>query len=133
VSRRAVRHFGAWLALARALIVVIFILSLAPLPAPPLDVDQGDKIGHLLAYFALMFSYAQLFATRRALAWRAVAFVAMGGAIEVLQSFTPYRHADVLDLVADGAGVALGLALGLTRAGDWLQRMLPAGGDSLAE
>lgn len=120
--RRTLRYGALWHAVGRALIVAIIVLSLAPLPAPPLGVDQGDKLGHVIAYCALMFWYAQLHADRRALAWRAAAFVALGGALEIAQSFTPYRQADWLDLGADAAGVALGFVLGVGRAGTLLAR-----------
>jgi VanZ family protein len=37
--------------------------------------------------------------------------LAYGLFIEVVQSWLPSRHADVLDLVADAVGIALGLLL----------------------
>ena len=119
---RALRFPRFYLAIGRALIVVILLLSLAPLPAPPIDVEQGDKIGHALAYFALMGWYAQLFDARRALLWRAAAFVALGGAIELIQHYVN-RDAEWLDLGADALGVALGLALAFTPRARVLQRL----------
>ena len=122
MTMRALRFPRAYLALGRALIIVILVLSLAPLPAPPLHVEQGDKIGHALAYFALMGWYAQLFDTRRALFWRAAAFVVLGGAIELVQPYVN-RDAEWLDLGADALGVMLGLLLAFTPAAALLQRM----------
>jgi len=119
---RAFRFPRLYLAIGRALIVVILLLSLAPLPAPPIDVEQGDKIGHALAYFALMGWYAQLFDVRRALLWRAAAFVALGGAIELIQPYVN-RDAEWLDLGADALGVLLGLALAFTPVARLLQRL----------
>lgn len=120
---RALRHPRLYLAIGRGLITLILFLSLAPLPAPPLHVEQGDKIGHAIAYLVLTFWYAQLFDARRDLLLRAAAFVALGGLIEIAQSFTSYRSAEWLDFFADDAGVAAGLALGLSRAGGWLAHL----------
>jgi VanZ family protein len=116
------RYPRVYLALGRALILVIIVLSLAPLPAPPLHVAQGDKIGHALAYFVLTAWYAQLFDVRGGLLWRAAAFVALGGAIELVQPYVN-RDAEWLDLGADLLGVLLGLMLALTPAARLLQRL----------
>lgn len=119
---KPLRHPRLYLAIGRALIVVILLLSLTPIPAPPIDVEQGDKIGHALAYFALMGWYAQLFDARRDLFWRAAAFVLLGGAIELIQPYVN-RDAEWLDLGADTLGVALGLALAFTPLARVLQRL----------
>jgi VanZ family protein len=121
MSLRELRYARLWLAVGRAGIVLIVLLSLLPLPEVPVHVEQGDKLGHLAAYFVLTGWYAQLYGTQRELARRAFGFVLLGGAIELAQALTPYRSAEWLDLVADSAGVALGCALGMTRAARWLQ------------
>ena len=113
---RPLRHRALWLGIGRFGIVLTVVLSLVRLPPTGLDIEQGDKIGHLLAYFVLTAWYAQLCATNRALAWRAAAFVALGGVIEVLQSFTQYRAAEWRDLLADAAGVLGGVLVGLSPA-----------------
>ena len=93
------------------------VLSLAPLPAAPIEIEQGDKLGHFVAYFALTLWYAQLVATPRELAWRALAFALMGIALEALQSVTGWRHGnDPMDALANLAGTAAGFILGLTPA-----------------
>ncbi|HVF34051.1 MAG TPA: hypothetical protein VND91_01875 [Candidatus Saccharimonadia bacterium] len=110
-------HRRAWLAVGRLGISLAIVLSLVPLPAAPIEIEQGDKLGHFAAYFALTLWYAQLVATPRELAWRALAFALMGLALEGLQSLTGWRHGnDPLDALANVAGTAGGFVIGLTPA-----------------
>jgi hypothetical protein len=95
---RVWKTFG-WLGVAAAL-----VLSLTP----PILNEPGhtDKIVHLSGYAVLMFWWAQLVVERR---WRlALAVVAFGAAIELLQGLTPDRQPDVLDALANTGGVLLG-------------------------
>jgi VanZ family protein len=117
------RHARTWRLLARLGLVATLLVSLAPLPDLGVRVEHGDKYEHLVWYFALTLWYAQLVAPRRALAWRALGLFALGAAIEALQGLTAWRSADWRDLVANAAGIAIGLALGLTPARDWLARL----------
>ena len=85
--------------------------SLTPAsPSPP----GSDKVGHLAAYGALMFWFAQLYARR--VPW-AAGFVVLGVALEFAQGWTGYRSFDVNDMLANTAGVGLGwgAALALRR------------------
>ena len=125
------RHHRLWSFIAWLGIALVVALSLLPLPAPPIEIEQGDKLGHVLAYFALTAWHAQLVPSRRALAWRALAFASMGLALESLQSLTGWRHGnDPLDALANLAGTGAGFALGLTPARGLLvaleQRLSPA-------
>lgn len=76
-------------------------------PRPPAVADSlGDKANHVLAFAAMAFS------ARRAAAppWPAAAALAgFGVVIEVVQTFIPGRSGEWPDLVADAAGIALGL------------------------
>jgi len=99
-----------WLALGWAMAAAIVWLSLTPSP-PHLDIEQGDKLGHLAAYGALMFWFCQLYPARRARLGYALGFVAMGIAIEFIQRATGYRSFEVWDMIADAAGVLLGWLL----------------------
>jgi VanZ family protein len=47
--------------------------------------------------------------------------LAYGGLIEVLQSFTPNRYAEIGDLFADGVGLAIGAVLARFTA-HWMPR-----------
>ena len=99
-----------WLALGWAMAAAIVWLSLTPSP-PHLDIEQGDKLGHLAAYGALMFWFCQLSPARRARIGHALGFIAMGIAIEFIQRATGYRSFELWDMVADGAGVLIGWLL----------------------
>lgn len=117
---RTLRWLPAWRVLGGFGIVLTIVLSLVQLPDTGIDIEQGDKYGHALAYLALTLWYGQLCATRRALAVRALAFIALGGAIELAQGLTDYRSCDWRDFLADLLGVALGFALARTRFGAML-------------
>ena len=120
---KPLRHLRLWLALGRIAIVVVVVLSLAPMPRTDLDIPSGDKLGHFLVYFALTFWYAQLCASQRELALRALAFALMGACMEVLQSLTGWRTGnDPLDALANVGGAVAGLLLGMTSAHRWLEQ-----------
>lgn len=91
-------------------LVTVAILSLMPrdnLPVMPL----GDKAEHLVAYTALAFVGVLAARSVRAVIATCVLLVALGAALEMLQALVPGRFADLRDLAADAAGVALGVAL----------------------
>jgi VanZ family protein len=98
------RRDRLWLVLGWLLVVAIVYLSLTRHPIE-IDVTQGDKVGHLLAYGALMAWWSQLRGYHLRLA---LACVLLGGMLEILQSFTDYRQGDWLDLAADSVGVGIG-------------------------
>jgi VanZ family protein len=96
-----------WLTIGYALVAIIIFLSLTPSP-PKLDIEQGDKLGHFLAYGTLMFWFCQIYAARSSRIAHALAFAAMGVALEFAQGMTDYRTFEVLDMLANATGVALG-------------------------
>ena len=71
-------------------------------------VEQGDKLGHLLAYGILMFWFCVLYRPLRARAFYAVGFIAMGIALEFVQGWLGYRSFEAADMAANAAGVAVG-------------------------
>ncbi|HUQ25189.1 MAG TPA: VanZ family protein [Burkholderiales bacterium] len=78
-----------------------------------MDVDQGDKVGHFAAYGLLMLLFCQIYVRRNTRAACALAFVAMGIALEFLQGMTETRTFDVMDMLANTVGVALGWIVAL--------------------
>ena len=88
------------------MVVAVVWLWLTPSP-PHIDIDSGDKLGHLLSYFLLMFWFAQLYARR---AGYAAGFIAMGITLELLQGALGYRSFERYDILANCAGVLLGWA-----------------------
>ena len=88
------------------------IVWLSLVPAQPiLEVDHGDKAGHLAAYGLLMFWFAQLYPGTRARMAYLLGFIALGVGLEFAQGALGYRRFDLLDILANVLGVALGWAL----------------------
>lgn len=89
---------------------VIAVLTLALIPAPPPDLTTGwDKSNHLLAFGTLTWLALHAFPQR--LKSVLLGLLAYGALIEILQSFTPTRSAEWLDLCADAMGILLGWGL----------------------
>jgi VanZ family protein len=86
------------------------LMPLHSLPGP--DFELKDKVWHAAAFGGLagLFSRAlkhwgraPLSAARDAV----LVAIALGGALEVLQGFTPYRSPDIADFIADALGAIL--------------------------
>jgi VanZ family protein len=77
-------------------------------PHPP-DVLPGasDKLLHFIAYFGLAALATLAFRKPRVVLIAVISLIALGGALEILQSFTG-RDAEWLDEVANTAGALLG-------------------------
>jgi VanZ family protein len=98
-------------------VAVLFWFGLTPLdhlPGP--DFALLDKAWHAGAFGGLAGLLARTlrFVGRSPLAAArdaSLASIALGGLLEVFQSFTAYRSADLADFVADALGVALAYAV----------------------
>ncbi len=100
------RYLSWWRAIGWLLVVYVSYASLAPGPVyehPP----RWDKVGHFLAYFTLMWWFAQVWPWSRHRRI-AAAFAAMGIGMEFLQEMTGYRTLELGDMVADVCGVVIG-------------------------
>lgn len=97
---------GSWLAL-----IAVTVLSLMPSPPQP-PVLAWDKAQHAIAYAVLGWSFLQAWEGRHPLRW-SVFLLAVGVAIEVLQGLSGERMFEWADMLADGAGIALGVVLAL--------------------
>ena len=88
--------------------------------------QHADKVVHLAGYALMMFWWAQVVVRNR---WRlALAVIVLGAVIELLQGLTPARQPDLLDVLANSAGVLLGwLAARLLPNVPALFSLLPAG------
>jgi hypothetical protein len=116
----ALRLLPLWLTTGWVLIAAVIYLSLVPAP-PELDLPQGDKVGHVLAYAVLMFWFMQIYGR-----WPvrlAAGFVALGIVLEIVQGLTGYRTFDVHDMGANTVGVALGWLSGPPRTGNLFSRI----------
>ena len=79
-----------------------------------------DKWMHGIAFAILAVWFAGQYS--RGSYWRiAVGLLAFGVLIEVCQRMVDYRSSDWLDVAADAAGIAVGLAIALAGLGGWSQ------------
>jgi VanZ family protein len=111
------RYKWFWFGAGVATLAVILVLALAPL-ATPLPVMQGDKILHFLAFTYLAVWFLGVFEARLSLSV-VTALAAYGVLIELLQSFTLYRSADIYDVLADVAGIGAGWLLACAGLRRW--------------
>jgi VanZ family protein len=116
------RWLRLWLGTGWLLVGAVVYLSLTPAP-PELDLPDGDKLGHVLAYSVLMFWFVQIYHRRRARVWFAVGFVLLGIASEFLQGYGGQRQFEIQDMVANSIGVALGWLSGPPRTSNLLLRI----------
>jgi hypothetical protein len=89
---------------------IVLYGSLSPALAPP-DLLNVDKLIHLFAYGALAtVGFLPCGNARRG--WPiAATLLALGGFIEVAQTFVPGRSGSVGDFIANACGVLLGVSL----------------------
>ena len=121
---REFRRPRLWLGLWCFGWLLCIVLSLAHPPSVGLDVPEGDKLGHLIAYGLLSAWAAGLFASLRARLLAALALVALGVALEFAQAaFTDDRMMEAADGWADLLGVILGQLAALGPLRGWLQRL----------
>jgi VanZ family protein len=101
------RFFHTWRALGYGLILLVIYLSLTPAP-PNIPIENGDKLGHVGAYTALMAWFAWLYPSHSVRWICAVGFATLGVGLEFAQALTDYRTFELTDMVADTTGVVLG-------------------------
>ena len=113
---------AAWVGGAAVILLAILLGSLLPGPVVAV-VSTWDKLEHAVAYGVLTLWLAGLFPPARCL-WAGLASFAAGAAVELLQAFVPVsRVGEAADLLANGAGIALALALAAAGMGGWAQRV----------
>jgi len=122
----ALRDFnrpGLWLGIWLFGWVLCIVLSLIHPPQVGVDVPDGDKIGHFLAYGLLSAWSVLIFATPRSQWLAALSLVLLGIAMELAQgALTSDRMMDAKDGVADALGVLVGQLLLRGGARTLLQR-----------
>lgn len=117
---------AAWRAAGWAGVAAVAVLSLAPVPPEAVQAAGGDKLVHFAGYALLGAWFGQL-PDHRARPWRLLAgLLALGLGLEALQGIVPWREADALDVLANAAGAAAGVAVTRGRGGRLLERL--AGG-----
>ena len=117
-----------WLGLGWLLVAGTVYLSLVPSP-PTTDVVINDKLLHFATYCVLAGWFAGIYRRAR-YPLIAVALLALGAALELLQRAGGERMGEWLDLAANAAGIGTGLGLalvGLAGWCGWLERLLLPG------
>jgi len=98
------------LAAGWAMAAAIIGLSLTPSP-PKISIDEGDKLGHVAAYGALMFWFCLLYARNGTRLAYAALWIVMGIGLEFAQEETGYRSYEPFDMAANAIGVLSGWAI----------------------
>ncbi|MEM7082686.1 MAG: VanZ family protein [Pseudomonadota bacterium] len=123
----ALRLAPMWWVGGALLIAVVVYLSLAP-GGPPVPVTLSDKLQHLLAYATLAIYFGGL-VKRRAYWVVVLGLFGLSVLLECLQGWSGERTFDVVDMVFNGLGLAVGKRLsrvGLNGWCRWLERRLPS-------
>lgn len=96
----AQRRWAFWLCVATVLVLALMR------PVHYMPTTGWDKSNHLLAFSVLTVLGCLSYPGRTLRV--VVGLFAYGALIEVLQSFTSYRSAELVDLFADSIGLAIG-------------------------
>lgn len=88
--------------------VAVLVLSLAP-ATTSVPTTGWDKTNHLAAFACLAFLACRAYPGH--LVAVLMGLLTYGAFIEILQSFTPDRFAELGDLLADGVGLLIGSVL----------------------
>lgn len=86
-------------------------LSLWPLEQLP-PVPGGDKLHHFIAYATLALLAVFRRQGIKGILLVATGAIALGGAVEIIQPYVN-RHGEFEDFIANGAGVLIGITLGM--------------------
>jgi VanZ family protein len=120
-GRQRLNLSGLWYACGAAMLLAVAVVSLIPVPANAIGVN--DKLSHLLTYTLLSGWFCLLARGRAALAGSVAGLIAYGMMIEWLQGMTGYRYAEWGDVVANGAGCLLGALGYLSPVRRWFVRL----------
>ena len=114
------RYRSLWLLFGWLLVLFIVYESLTPYPVD-LQVEQGDKLGHVAAYLALMSWFANLYEGSGERVACVLGCLALGVALEFAQRLTATRSFELADMAAGAAGVLIGLMLAPPRLPNYLR------------
>jgi VanZ family protein len=117
------RHPRFWLVLGWFFVVAATVSSLVPVQKLPLPSGINDKFEHVTGYALLTLWFTGIYPRSR---YFVIAFslLAMGVLIELAQGAMHVgREADVRDVVANCAGIGVGLMLASLWLGGWAQRV----------
>ena len=117
------RHPRFWLLLGWVFVLAATAASLVPVQKLPLPPGINDKLEHVTGYALLTLWFTGIYPRSRYLVI-AISLFAMGVLIEFAQgSMHVGRQADVRDVVANCAGIGVGLMMASFWLGGWAQRV----------
>lgn len=99
-----------WLAVGWIGIAIVTYYTLIPDP-PQLDMEEGDKVQHIVAYASLSLWFFQVLLSRPSRLLAGAGLIAMGIALEFAQGMTGYRFFSAADMAANTLGVLTGWLL----------------------
>jgi len=113
-NHKPLSWFRLWFSMGLGLAGGVIYLSLTPNPVQTPGIAFGDKIGHFVAYFSLVFWFSQLYFNRHH-GWLLLIFILMGTLLEFAQAQTGYRTFQYADMLANNSGALCGWLLARTR------------------
>ncbi len=122
----SLRYARSWQIAGALLLAIVLVVALVPAAwlspqDPNFPFFMSDKLLHGITFTALALWFSGQYA--RHSYWRLVTgLLAFGLLIEVTQRMLPYRTAEWMDLLADAAGVAVGMTIALAGSGGWSLR-----------
>ena len=128
--RHSLHYRRLWQVVAWALLALVVWLSLTPSPPHP-PVLVWDKAQHALAYAVLAGWFMQAWERRANIPW-AIVLLGIGIALEYIQGLTGYRDFDYGDMLANGVGISVALAVTYTVLGrtlEWIDRLIAGRGN----
>lgn len=118
MSQPQLRFFRVWLGICLSGCAVLVYACLMPNPPQPQGIAYFDKVEHILAFCVLGAGFGAILQDCHVRVL--VGLALLGGVIELLQSLTAYRSGDPLDMVADVAGIIIGLLMARFGMMRWL-------------
>ena len=119
---RELRYIKLWLTIGFLLVGMVCFFTLTPSPPDMGDFPESDKIGHLVAYSAIMLWFGFIYLRGKQYLRVGLAFIVMGIALELIQGMLGYRNFSYLDMGANVCGVMIGWFLARTRLAEALVR-----------
>lgn len=123
------QYRAAWRVASACLLLAVLVMTM--MPAVWLWPDRSrmlswfvnvDKWAHAITFVILAVWFAGQY--RRESYWRiAAGLLLFGVLIEACQRLVTYRSAEWFDLLADGAGILVGLAIAAAGPGGWSLRV----------
>jgi VanZ family protein len=120
VNPACLKYRALWLPLGWMLVLFIAYESLTPYPVE-LRVEQGDKLGHVAAYLALMSWFANIYEDTGKRVACVLGCIALGLGLEFAQRLTATRSFEIADMAANTVGVLMGLMLAPPRLPNYLR------------